>query len=736
MLSSQRRAMVFSVVLALGSGCDGADPPGDGVLLITVVSADLAGTELEGLESLRFVSTRAEVIHRTACEDPATERRLVVAVDRATTDLVTERPNVASIVAKLPVPAGCVMQVRFIAEELTGWLEGDQVPVRIPSGPQTGIKIVPTEGEPPFRIEGSKTTAVRIEYDPSEKLVVNRGQGYIEKPVLEARVVDPNFAVGFVLDEIIVAMEVGTPQDAIEAAAAGIGGTIAFQHPRHVATIRLPNTDMMRDAIDHFDDVDGVVVCRPNVPIVLAEPNEFPAPDEPNDPFWIDREPGGFEHLNLTTDRALDAWRVTTGHNSVLVAVVDNGVEILHAELLNNIWINESEAAAFLPAGWTDDGDGVLTFADLNSDLNAGLCPEALSPPVDVCDPRDLVDGHPGSGYGWQDGDDPDGGGEYPDDLIGWDFVDGDNLPLPALDRPSPYHGTGVAGILAGQGHNGLAAPGVAWHARVIPVRSMGGRTGTDDHVLAGVAYAIARGARVINMSLGGVRVRQGTESEGEVAILCGESGVTVVPSGTKWDEGVRRDRHLWLQELAGLDRNSAVIVAALGNCHGLDADVPGEVYQWPAVMGATRPDLGYDEPAQPTMIGVAGIETWNQVAGVAWGFPPRATVSTRGRTTGHIAAPATGWRILTVGPPAPAGLVTDTTDCGNGPYPSCEGTSLAVPQVAGTAALVFAHEPLLDAPTVRVRVLDAAWTGDLGFIGVVEGDRVLDVGAAVGVAR
>jgi subtilisin family serine protease len=190
------------------------------------------------------------------------------------------------------------------------------------------------------------------------------------------------------------------------------------------------------------------------------------------------------------------------------------------------------------------------------------------------------------------------------------------------------------------------------------------------------------------------------------------------------------------LQELAGLDRNAAIIAVALGNCHNLNVDVPGEIYAFPVVMGAIRPDLGYDEPAQPTMIGVAGIETWNDVMGEAWMFPPRASVSSRGRATGHIAAPAAGWRILTVGPAVPAGLVDDTTDCGDGPYPACAGTSFATPQVAGTAALVLAHEPLLDARTVRSRILDAAWTGDLAFVGVVEGDRVLDVAAAVGVPR
>lgn len=143
----------------------------------------------------------------------------------------------------------------------------------------------------------------------------------------------------------------------------------------------------------------------------------------------------------LHNTQAEGAWDVATGAG-VVVAVVDTGVKYKNRELKPNLWINPGE----IPNNRKDD----------------------------------------------------DGNG-FVDDVNGWDFVDGDKRPL---DQNG--HGTHVAGTIAATGNDARGIIGMAWNARIMPVRGLDKRgNGYDSDLAAGIVYAAENGADVISNSWG-----------------------------------------------------------------------------------------------------------------------------------------------------------------------------------------------------------------------------------------
>jgi serine protease len=80
----------------------------------------------------------------------------------------------------------------------------------------------------------------------------------------------------------------------------------------------------------------------------------------------------------------------------------------------------------------------------------------------------------------------------------GYDFVDHD----PHADDPEG-HGTHVASTIAEWTNNGLGLTGLAWGARIMPVRVLDARGEGDASTIAkGVRFAVDHHAQVVNMSL------------------------------------------------------------------------------------------------------------------------------------------------------------------------------------------------------------------------------------------
>ena len=66
-------------------------------------------------------------------------------------------------------------------------------------------------------------------------------------------------------------------------------------------------------------------------------------------------------------------------------------------------------------------------------------------------------------------------------------------------------HGTHVAGTIAQSTHNGVGVAGVAFKAKIMPIKVLSARgSGSVSGIANGIRWAADHGAKVINMSLGG----------------------------------------------------------------------------------------------------------------------------------------------------------------------------------------------------------------------------------------
>lgn len=140
----------------------------------------------------------------------------------------------------------------------------------------------------------------------------------------------------------------------------------------------------------------------------------------------------------------MNAWTVTEGSKSIVVAVLDTGIDINHIDLKDNIFVNSSE----IPGnGIDDDGNG------------------------------------------------------YVDDVSGWDFANGDNNVFDSAAQDK--HGTHVAGIIAASA-NTAGIKGIAPKVKILPLKFISGNVGYTSDVLEAIDYAKQMGIKIVNCSFGG----------------------------------------------------------------------------------------------------------------------------------------------------------------------------------------------------------------------------------------
>jgi subtilisin family serine protease len=256
----------------------------------------------------------------------------------------------------------------------------------------------------------------------------------------------PSAGAEFVRGELIVKLRDGGSAARLSAVLDTLGASRArgFETVDGLYVVKLPENLGVAAARQLVKALDGIAYAEPNY-IVHSQVT-------PNDPSFGDLwglhntgQQGGTPGADI---HAPEAWDVTTGSSTVVVATLDTGIDYTHPDLVANMFRNEADC----------NGDGV----------------------------------------------DDDGNG-YVDDCYGIDLVNHDSDPM-----DDNNHGTHTAGTVGAAGNNGVGVVGVNWNVKLMPCKFLGssGSGSTADAVscLNYVAMMKDRGVNIVatNNSWGG----------------------------------------------------------------------------------------------------------------------------------------------------------------------------------------------------------------------------------------
>lgn len=195
--------------------------------------------------------------------------------------------------------------------------------------------------------------------------------------------------------------------------------------------------------MDENDDVMAIAAELSKDPDV-----EFAQPNYIYHPSYVPIDPDySIQWALKNTETLVDinaekAWDITRGSSSVIVGVLDTGIDINHPDLINNIYVNPGE----IPENGEDDD-------------------------------------HNG----------------YPDDVSGYDFYHDDRTVFDSAVKD--FHGTHVAGIIAASS-NSIGITGIAPNVKILPLKFGENQMPTSDAIEA-IEYAKKMGASIINCSWG-----------------------------------------------------------------------------------------------------------------------------------------------------------------------------------------------------------------------------------------
>ncbi|MFN7649163.1 MAG: S8 family serine peptidase, partial [Acidobacteriota bacterium] len=226
-------------------------------------------------------------------------------------------------------------------------------------------------------------------------------------------------------------------------------------HRTHGATVarvfaRLGNIQLLR-LPGGINVEQALALYRANPLVELAEPDYLVSIDQtqtlPNDASFTQLwglhntgQTGGTANADIN---APEAWSLRTSASSIIVGVVDTGVDYNHPDLAANMWTNPGEI------------------------------------------PNNSID------------DDNNG---YIDDVYGINAITNTGNPM---DDNS--HGTHVAGTIGAIGNNGIGVTGVAWNVKLMALKFLSaGGSGSSSDAIKCIEYALTKGVHILSNSWSG----------------------------------------------------------------------------------------------------------------------------------------------------------------------------------------------------------------------------------------
>ncbi|MCX8104078.1 MAG: S8 family serine peptidase, partial [Candidatus Bipolaricaulota bacterium] len=208
--------------------------------------------------------------------------------------------------------------------------------------------------------------------------------------------------------ELLVRFKTDASKTAINQVHAALGAHVlrTFQIVPNLQLVRVPSSMSLAEARASYEKDPTVLYAEPNYVYHLAQHVALTPDDERFAELWAlhnTGQTGGTEDADID---APEAWDLSTGSSSVVVATIDSGIDYTHPDLTNNMWRNTPDCNS---NNIDDDGNG------------------------------------------------------YKDDCHGVDMVNNDSDP-----KDDHNHGTHVAGIIGAKGNNAVGVVGVNWNVQIM----------------------------------------------------------------------------------------------------------------------------------------------------------------------------------------------------------------------------------------------------------------------------